>query len=159
MPLNAQIALSIVAHESTVGDISRQMRVTPASYSLMLTDGASAGQAQVVWSDSMTISGATALQPSSLPDTRDGASVTVSFTALKALYIRNTHAAGVLAVAAPAGLLATILYIRPGGSLFLCNPDEGGNTSGVGSVVQHTITPSVSGMTCDIVLIGEGTVT
>ena len=57
MPLNAQVAVSIVAHETAAGDLSRQMRVTPATYAMLFTDGTGANQAQVVWSDSRTLSG------------------------------------------------------------------------------------------------------
>lgn len=167
MSLNAQIAISLVAHETDAGDLSRQMRVTPASYALMLTDGTGAGQAQVVWSDSRTV-GTTAenLDLRALPDTRDGASVTVSFTAVKAIYVRNTHATnslligGVAGVGAFAGLpVGVAMTIVPGGAYCVVSP----------SADLYPVSPSIatnarfagSGGSCtyDIVLIGEGTVT
>lgn len=87
MPLNAQILLSILAHESSSGDISETLRATPASYSLELSDGTGANQAQVVWSDSVTqASQNNDIDLQSLSDDRG----TVTFTAIKAIYIANT---------------------------------------------------------------------
>ena len=54
MPINAQVLLSVLSHESTSGDISQTLRVTPATYALSLGDGTGANQAQVAWSDSRT---------------------------------------------------------------------------------------------------------
>ena len=84
MALNAQIALSILAHETSIGDLSRTLRATPANYALSLTDGTGANQAQVVWSDSRTATTSNDdLTLWNLSDTRDGASVTVAFTQIK----------------------------------------------------------------------------
>jgi len=42
MALNAQITLSILAHETSSGDLSRTLRATPANYALSLGDGTGA---------------------------------------------------------------------------------------------------------------------
>lgn len=152
MALNAQIAISIVAHETANGDLSRQMRVTPATYAIVLADGTAAGQAQVVWSDSRTLSGSTeTLTLSSLADTRDGAAVTVSLTAVKAAYVRNSHAS--ISLTASGGPFGSGVTVAPGGCVTLADPTAGGLPA-----TAVTVTAS-SGAAYDIVLVGEGAVT
>lgn len=148
MALNAQIQLSVLAHETSNGDISRTLRATPVSYALSLTDGTGAGQAQVVWSDSRTPSGASeTLNPASLPDTRDGAAVVVTMTAVKAAYLKNTHgSAGLTAAGGPFGAGCTV---PAGGAVLLAAPTAGGL-----SAAAVTVTASAY----DIVLIGSGSV-
>ena len=166
MPLNAQVALSIVAHETAAGDLSRQMRVTPATYALLLTDGTGANQAQVVWSDSRTAptGSGESLDLRALSDTRDGAAVTVSFSAVKALYVRNTHATNSLLVGGSTiggfvGLpFSSALSVPPGGAYFFSAPSDAGLAVSAGSWIAR-FTGSGGECTYDIVLVGEGTVT
>ena len=152
MALNAQITLSILAHESSSGDLSRTLRATPASYALSLTDGTGANQAQVVWSGTRTLSGASeTLDLSSLSDTRDGAAVVTSLTAVKVAYLKNTHAS--IGLTASGGPFGTACSIPAGGAAVHVDPTAAGlSASGV------TVTGS-AGATYDIILIGEGTVT
>lgn len=91
MALTAQITLSLIAHESTAGDISSTLRATPAGHAVTLTNGTGAGQAQVVWSDIRTIStpgGYEDLDFQGLQDDRGQ----VELTEVVALYIKNTSA-------------------------------------------------------------------
>jgi hypothetical protein len=152
MALNAQIVLSILAHETSSGDLSRTLRATPVNYALALGDGTAANQAQVAWSDSRTLAGASeTLNLASLADTRDGAAAVVSVTAVKALYVRNSGTATLTFAGAP--FPAAGQAIAPGGALVQCDPTAAGITaSGV------TVTGS-AGCAYDIVLIGEGSVT
>lgn len=152
MPLNAQVALSIVAHETAAGDLSRQMRVTPATYAMLFTDGTGANQAQVVWSDSRTLSGASeTLTLSSLADTRDGAAVTVALTAVKAAYLRNSHSS--ISLSASGGPFGSGVTVAPGGCVAVVDPSAGGLSASAVTVAGS------AGGTYDIALIGEGTVT
>lgn len=152
MPLNAQLAVSIVAHETAAGDLSRQMRVTPATYAMLFTDGTGANQAQVVWSDSRTLSGSSeTLTLSSLSDTRDGAAVTVGLTAVKAAYARNTHASIPLTLSG--GPFGSGVTAAPGGCVAIVDPTAAGSSASAVTVAGS------AGGTYDIVLIGEGTVT
>ena len=161
MPLNAQITLSIIAHESAVGDISRQIRVTPVTYALMLADGVGAGQAQVVWSDSRTVgTSPETLTMTALSDTRDGAAVTVAFSSVKVVYVRNTSTTASLKIGGGVGVgvfsgTPTIvpMPIPPGGCYFLSLPDADGFAAGTSKFES-----SSGNCTYDIVLIGEGTV-
>lgn len=152
MSLSANIGLSILAHESSAGDISRTLRVTPAAYTAVLSDGVGASQAQVVWSDSRTLAGSSeALNLASLADTRDGAAVSVAITAAKAVYVRNSHASVSLTFAGapfPAGGVA----VAPGGAMALVDPTAAGAATGT-----VTVTGS-AGATYDIVFIGKGSV-
>ena len=169
MALNAQILLSILAHESSSGDISQTLRATPATYSLTLGNGTGANQAQVVWSDSRTIPGGgqDTVPLRTLADDRGS----VSFTAVKAMYIKNTSANPVqLALgddlqeswaSGPGYAVDGGNYgetnIAAGGCLFFSDPTAGG-----AAVQQSADTIYINGnagATYEIILIGEGTVT
>jgi hypothetical protein len=151
MPLNAQILLSVLAHETDSGDISRTLRATPATYSLSLADGTGENQAQVVWSDSRTLSGASeTLNASSLTDDRG----TVALSALKAVYVRNASTATLTVT--PSGSAAAFggtHHVRPGGVAVAVAPDATGMAAG------EAVVAGSAGATYDIILIGEGTVT
>lgn len=158
MPLNAQISLSIIAHESTSGDISRQMRVTQAIYAAMLTDGTGANQAQVVWSATETANegGDYTLVFSSLIDDRG----VVSITALKLMYVKNTGAE-ILQVF-PAnwsnGPIEGIINLLPGAAVTLvCTTAAGWPTTSAGASL--VIEPPSQASTVEVVFIGEGTIT
>jgi len=151
MALNAQILLSILAHESSSGDISQTLRATPATYSVTLGDGTGANQAQVVWSDSRTLAGASeTINASSLTDDRG----TVSITAIKGLYFRNSSTA-VLSMTPLGGAdsFGGLHYVQPGGVAVAVAPGASGMLAG-SAVVEGS-----AGQTYDIILIGEGTVT
>lgn len=159
MSLNAQIALSIVAHEHDTADLARGLRVTSGSYAVALTDGTGANQAQIAWSDSRTVGTVVeTLTTTALQDTRDGASVSVTFSEIKAIYVKNTHESNVLVVTSliTAGTTPapSPVFVPAGGVLFLCTPGATGKSPSTISMLG-----SASGTTYDIILIGEGTVT
>lgn len=162
MALTAQIALSILAHETSSGDLSRTLRATPANYALTLTDGTGANQAQVVWSDSRTATTSNDdLNLASLADTRDGAAVVVAFTQVKLVYVRNTHATASLrigGVAGPggfAGLPPTVyMTLPPGGGYLFTAPTAAGITAGTARFAAES-----GSCTYEVIIIGEGTVT
>ena len=166
MPLSAQIALSIIAHESSSGDLSSQMRVTPAVYGVVLGDGTGANQAQVAWSDRRTIGGSENddIVVSSLQDDRG----TISLSSVKAWYIKNTSAGDIVLGRNQSddslptspwpywpngdsiGLIlhagAGIAFVAPTAAGMLVDPANRIRVSGN------------SGYTYDIMLIGEGTI-
>jgi hypothetical protein len=151
MALSAQISLSILAHEATSADLSAALRVTAASYAQTIANGTAAGQAQVAWSASRTLAGASqTLNLSSLPDTRDGVAATVTMTAVKVYHVKNKGTSSLVFAGAPF--------------------PAGGQTVNAGAVATH-IDPSAAGMSAssvtvtgtvggayDIVLIGNGSV-
>lgn len=160
MPLNAQILLSILAHETSSGDLSRTLRATPVSYALSLTDGTGANQVQVVWSDSRTLSGSPdTLTLGSLTDDRG----TVTFTAIKVIYIKNNGSATMLWSDGTWGgspfddIAASSVNIRPGGVLAIAAPDAGGFSVSSGSQTI-VLSSATSGVAYEIVLIGEGSI-
>lgn len=145
----ANILVDVFAQEELVGDIVKEIRTTPLRYYVSFTDGTAANQAQVVWSDSRTLAnGAETINFSSISDTRDGAAVTVSFTAVKAVVVRNSHAS--LNVTFSGAFTAWPL--KPGGMVTIVDPSADG-------VATPTLGVSGSaGSTYDIIIIGEGTV-
>jgi len=149
MSLNAQILLSILSHETTSGDLSQSLRVTPVSYSMILANGTGASQAQVAWGDARTLSGATdEINASSLVDDRG----TVTMTALKAVYIKNTSTAVLTATPSPAGAFGGTYTIRPDGAVVAVASDATGLSVGTLTVAGS------SGQTYDVLLVGEGSV-
>lgn len=151
MAFSAQITLSLLAHESEVGDISTALRVTPASYAVAMTDGTAANQAQVAWSDSRTLSSSSeTLALSALPDVRSGATVTVTITAVKAYYVRNRGASSLAFAGTPfpaAGLTVAA------GAVAMQSDQSAAGMAASGVTVTGT-----SGGSYDIVLFGEGSV-
>lgn len=149
MSLNAQITLSVLAHETSAAGLSSSLRATPVSYSASLSDGIGAGKAQVVWSASRTIlGGSETLNLASLQDSRGGAQAAVSVTAVKAIYVRNTHASAAITLSGgpfPAGGTT----VAAGGVYFQSDSTAAGLPAG---------SVAVSGSSYEIVIIGEGTV-
>jgi hypothetical protein len=165
MPLNAQVLLSILAHETSSGDISQTLRATPATYSLSLTNGTGANQAQVVWSDSRTL-------PLAADDTPDIRALTddrgtVSFSAVKLIYIKNTGAVALNLIGngdwntGPQKLPDTSNYEIPAGGVWLAtNPTAAGwAATGVSKWITITNQSSSTATSYEIIIIGEGTVT
>jgi hypothetical protein len=150
MALNAQILLSILAHESSSGDISQTLRATPATYALALADGTGANQAQVVWSDARTLAGASeTINASSLTDDRGS----ISLTALKAVYVKNSSTATLTFTPASAAAFGGTQHVRAGGAALAVASDATGMAAG------NLVVAGGAGQTYDIILIGEGTVT
>lgn len=150
MALNAQILLSILAHESSSGDISQTLRATPATYSLTLGNGTGANQAQVVWSDSRTLSGSSeTLDASSLTDDRGS----VTMTALKAVYVKNSSTATLTFTPASAAAFGGTQHVRAGGAALAVAADATGMAAG------NLVVAGGAGQTYEIILIGEGTIT
>lgn len=147
MSLAAEILCRIVGIETDTADIAKNTRVTKADYFLALSDGDGANQAQVIYSDSRTSGGTDTLQLSSLADTRDGASVTIAFTAAKVLYVKNTHASNTITVTG-----AYTGSVPPGGILLAVNPTAAGTTA------NSLFLTSTAGTTYDIVIVGEGSI-
>lgn len=158
MPLAAQVALSILAHETSSGDLSRTLRSTPVNHTLSLADGTGANQAQVVWSDTRTATTSNdTLSRFTLPDVRDGVAANVLVDTLKLLYIHNkSSSVSINASAAGWTVLPSASHkIRPGGALLVTAPGADGYApTGLGD----SITISTGGGTAeyDIVIIGEG---
>lgn len=151
MALNAQVNLSLLAHETSSGDLSSTIRVTPASYAAAIGDGTGANQAQVVWSGSRTLSGASqTLNLAALPSVRDGVTATVTITAVKALYVKNTGTATLSFAGAP--FPAGGQTVSAGAVAVQCDPSAAGMAaSGV------TVTGS-AGCAYDLMFIGEGSI-
>lgn len=151
MALNAQINLTLVAHESSEGDLSSTLRATPVQHAVTLSDGTGENQAQVAWSGARTLSGGTdTLNLTSLNDLRAGATATVTMTAVKAVYVRNSGTASLSFAGGP--FPSGGQTVAAGAVAIQVDPSQAGMTAG-----GVTVTGS-SGLTYDILLIGEGSV-
>jgi len=167
MALNAQILLSILAHETANGDISQTLRATPATYALPLSDGTGANQAQVVWSDSRTattiVGAGDILDLQALSDDRG----TVSFTAIKAMYLRNTGSEEIQWNDSNGSAWLSFLgqpndsevRFPAGGAMLITAPGASGFAVSNLSRTLRFVVDSAGSSTYEIILIGEGTVT
>lgn len=148
MSLSAEILCRIVGLETDTADIAKNTRVTRAEYFKALSDGTAADQAQVIYSDIRTSGGTDTFQLSALADTRDGAAVSIAFTAAKVLYIENTHATNAITVTGSfSGSVAA------GGMLMAVNPTAAGTTA------SSLFLTATAGTTYKIVIVGEGSIT
>lgn len=173
MTLTAKILLQILATESSSSDLSSTTRVTNVARTVNFANGTGANQAQIVWSDSRTIS----VEVVDILDLAAGLADdrgSVEFTAIKAIYVRNT---GTVPLSWRAPLLALAdtedwgsgplqadetqgVQIPAGGILLLTNPSQDGWLVGSGDEQIQILNPSdTAAAAYDIILIGEGTIT
>lgn len=167
MSLSASILLSILANETDAGDISREVRTTKAEYFLPLTDGTGTNQAQLAWSDRLTIQqdGTADVQMRLLADDRGS----VAFTAIKAIYVKNNSEASQVDLAQGSAIQnswgsigftgdgESSTVIAPGGVLFLSSPTASGLSVTASS--DRLFFAGTPGENIDIILIGEGSIT
>jgi hypothetical protein len=162
MPLNAQIMLSILAHETSAGDLSKTLRATPVSYAATLTDGNGANQAQVVWSDSRTAANGQTdtIDMSALTDERG----TITLQGIKLIYFQNTGANAIYFnpnVENPwAGLFSTDdgtpqWFALPAGTTAVFSRPGSGNLGG-GQIAAYAAFGAIS---YDVLIIARGTIT
>ncbi len=145
--LSAEILCRIVGLETDTAGIARNTRVTKADYFLALSDGDGANQAQLIYSDNRTSGGTDTFQLSALSDTRDGAAVSVVFSAVKTLYVENTHASATLTLTG-----AFTGSVPAGGMLLVTNPTAGGTAAGTLYIASSV------GATYKLVIVGEGSI-
>ncbi len=157
MTLHANILFSLVANETDAGDYAKDVRTTKVEYFKELSDGTGANQAQIVWSFEGTFDGEYALGSNGLvfSDNRG----TVTFSALKAIYIKNTGNINFSVDGWPGSPIDGSAFFRPGAAaLFLC-PDATGWPANAlyGFSLNAGDDSPVAG--AQVVLIGEGTIT
>jgi hypothetical protein len=161
MSIEGRIIVDALFHDRSTNNLSSEVRVAAATYSLPLADGTGANQAQVAWTSSATVtgSGADELVVQALTDDRG----TVSLSAVKAIYIRNKSSLYALAVTVDNWTaLDPTLYpfnavIQPGGVIALTNPTATGWTTGASSAILLIAQGEEQTVDYDILLVGEGT--
>lgn len=170
MSFESRVHLAVINHETGGGDIASSIRVTAANYALPYSDGTATSQAQVAWSDERTISngGVDDLDLESLADDRG----TVVLTAVKAVFIKNTHATNDLLIgASSAGVLPVTPWlgapvqhngdghaVGPGGVVFGAYP-SGYVIAGDSKVLRLAAAGASQTVTYQIILAGNGSVT
>lgn len=161
MPLNAQISLSIVSHESSTDELSSQIRVTPATYGLVLTNGTGANQCQLAFSDSAMVQDGneSSYTFSAMVDDRG----VVSMTAVKVIYFKNTGSVsldiGKNASWTTGPFAAERGCVVPaGGCVVLVAPTAAGWSTSEAGAALSVFNDGESSGTYDILLVGEGTI-
>lgn len=162
MSIDGRINIDALFHDTATSNLSSQIRVASATYSLPLTDGTGANQAQIAWTSSATASGSTAdeLIMQGLQDDRG----IVSLSAAKVIYIRNKSPLFRLVVTVDnwASLDSTLFpfnaVIPPGGVLALTNPTSVGWTTTASSAVLLIAEGEGQVVDYDVLFVGEGSV-
>lgn len=162
MSIEGRISVDVLFHDTLTSNLSSQVRVAAAAYSLPLTEGTGANQAQVTWTSSATVGGSSAdeLIIQGLSDDRG----TVSMTAVKAIYIRNKSASYRLSVTvdnwtALDPTLSPFNLVVPAGGVFVyTNPTAAGWATGASSALLLIAEGEGQSVEYDILLVGEGSV-
>jgi hypothetical protein len=161
MGLEANVGLTIVAHESATEALADVFRVTSVNYAQSFTDGTGANQAQVCWGITATC-GTSAVQydMASLPSASGG----VTVTATKVCYVRNLSSdkhivlggLSSLNVPPPYNVFPTLssMTVREDGVFLSTAGDEVGfdNTSARIAAIQTTAGTAAF----QFIIIGEG---
>lgn len=158
MGLEANVGLTIVAHESATEALTDVFRVTNVNYAASYTDGTGANQAQLVWGITATC-GTSAVQYDlrSLPSDRGN----VTVTAAKVCYVKNLSSNVHISLSAPAGLTPfpgfprTALDVHEGGVYAVVATDAGGYNAV--SAFQAQVAATAGTAAFQFILIGEGT--
>lgn len=155
MSFEARVVLSVLAHEPNSGDIATGVRVTSGEHAMALAEGTGANQANLAFTHTATIAAGGSLTVMTAGSTSLDDRGTLSFTAIKAIYIRNT---GTVALRfAGAGPASGNYSIPAGGAWAATNPtDAGFAITGSSAMAVHN--DAASSGACEIVLIGEGTI-
>lgn len=162
MSIDGRINVDVLFHDTLTSNLSSQLRVAAATYSLPLVEGTGANQAQVTWTSSATAGGESPdeLILQSLGDDRGN----VSVTAVKAIYIRNKSASHSLRVtvdnwaALDSVLTPFNLVVPAGGVCVYTNPTASGWATGASSALSLIAEGEGQSVDYDILLVGEGSV-
>ena len=162
MSIDGRINVDVLFHDKSTSNLSSQLRVAAATYSLPLTEGTGANQAQVAWTSSSTAGGSSAneLIIQALSDDRG----TVSMTAVKAIYIRNKSALYRLNVTVDSWTaldptLSPFNLVIPAGGVFVhTNPTAAGWATGASSALVLIAEGEGQSVDYDVLLVGEGSV-
>lgn len=165
MEISAQIVVQINASETESGSISQLAKSTNVRNAITLTTGTGANQAQVAYSAARTIA-IDSTQVLDLADLNDSRG-TLTFTAIKALYIKNTGTVPIKWIGygdwdtGPQKLPdASEMEIPAGGIYLATNPSAAGWTVGASAEYLTLENQSVTtAATYDVVMIGEGSIT
>ncbi|MBI4800636.1 MAG: hypothetical protein HY794_18250 [Desulfarculus sp.] len=132
------------------------------------SDGTGANQAQLIYADTRTLAASATEELDLAASLKDALGRTLTFTAIKALFVRaadgNANNVEVGGAAANgfigwAGDPTDKLVLRPGGAFMLLDPGAGGYavTAGTGDLLKIANSGAGTGVTYDIVIMGEGT--
>lgn len=160
MSIEGRISVDCLFHDTTTSNLSSGLRVASVTYSLPLTDGSGANQAQLTWTSSATADGTTPdeLIVQALSDDRG----TVNMSAVKVIYIRNKSTSYRLSVTVDnwTTLDPTLspfnLLIPAGGCCLYTNPTSTGWTTTGSSAFSIIAEGEGQTVDYDILLVGEG---
>ena len=161
MSIEGSINVNCLLHDNSSSNLSRSLRVASARYSLEITNGTGANQAQVAWTSTATNNGSTAdeIFLQSLSDDRGN----ISLTAVKVIYIRNKSATNSLRVSVDnwtsldSVLLPFNLVLLAGGVCVYTNPTAAGWATVADSSLSLLASAEGQSVEYDILLVGEGT--
>lgn len=164
--LSAVVKASISALYQNLLDHGSADYKPQVNYSLSFADGAGAGQAQKIFSDTRTLAASATEDLDLAGSLTDAFGATLTFTEIKAILIKAAagNANNVIVGGASSNQFATpfgagthTLTVRPGGLLLLAAGDATGYgvTAGTGDLLKIANSAGGTSVTYDIVLIGN----
>lgn len=167
MSLTAKLQAKISANENVSLDLGEAALPLLISASEDFTDGTGAGKVQQLFSDQRTLEASANEELDLVGDLKNAFGQTLTFTAIKGIYIKaaagntnNVEVGGAVSNAfqGPLKDASDVVVLPPGGVLFCIHPGAGwAVTSGTGDLLKVANDGSGTGVTYDVVLIGEGT--
>lgn len=159
MGLEANVGLTIVAHESDTEVMANVFRVTSVNRAFSYADGTGASQAQLCWGITATVgtSGVT-YNMASLPDGRGN----VTVTSTKVCYVRNLSdnvhitLGGLSFGTYPVFPSVGVITVHEGGDFLAVAPDADGYDSS-GSALNAQIKATAGTAAFQFIIVGEGT--
>lgn len=161
---NSQLILKILSSLTNGLDLSTTLDQIAADWTINFGNGAGAGAASMVWSDTRTLAASGTEDLDLAGGLVSAFGATLTFTKLKALLVRASSAnANNVQVTRPASNGVPFFLaagdgfaIKPGGVMALIDPSAGGVTvtASTGDLITVTNSSSGTGVDYDIVIIG-----
>lgn len=163
---NGSIAVVLNATLSGDSDIGTSSHTINQNYKTTFTSGTGANQANQMWADTRTIAASGADDLDLAGGITNALGTTITFTSIKGIIVSaaaantNDVQIGGDATAALAELFAhssDIINVKPGGTFAIVNPNANGYavTATTADILQITNSSSGTGVTYDIIIVGE----
>lgn len=167
MALTGSFQLVVTAKETGALDLEQLVGTLSKTYSKSWVDGTGAGKVQVIFSDTRTLAASGTEDLDLAGSLVNAFGKTITFTKIKGIFIHaaaaNTNNVNVTRSSSN-GVLAFLaagdgVPLKPDGQFVFTDPSTGFTvTGGTGDLLTITNSAGGTGVTYDIIIIGEGTV-
>lgn len=162
--LSATIEARIKAKLTNAGDLSDEASTINELFSLALADGTGTGKANAIWSDTRTIAASSSENLDLAGVLADAFGNALTFTKVKAIMVKaaaantnDVHVGGAASngFTAPFADATDIAKVKPGGVFLWVYPAGATVTASTGDILKMANSSSGTGVTYDIIIVGE----